>query len=85
MADAAIRTGYDPGDTTNVADNAVTYVVQAAGNTWVNHPYRELGSIASYEHAKWNPKGVESVNANKSLTSVSICVSIRTYPLSSVG
>ena len=33
MADAAIRTGYDPGDTTNVADNAVTYVVQATGNT----------------------------------------------------
>ena len=64
MADAAIRTGYDPGDTTNVADNGVLYVVQATGNTWVKAPYREQGSVASYEHAKLNPKGIESVNAS---------------------
>jgi len=56
--------GYDPDSTTLIADNAVSYVVQATGNTWMQAPYREQGSIASYEHAKINPKGIESVNAS---------------------
>ena len=56
--------GYDPDSTSNIADNAVTYVVHTAGNSWFLAPYREQGSIASYEHAKVNPKGIESVNAS---------------------
>jgi len=44
--------GYDPDSTTLIADNAVSYVVQTTGNTWMQAPYREQGSIASYEHAK---------------------------------
>ena len=62
--DGVDTTGYDPKTVVPIADNAVTYVVQAAGNSWFLAPYREQGSIASYEHAKVSPKGVESVNAS---------------------
>ena len=63
--------GFDPDSTTNVADNGVAYVVQATGNSWFLAPYREQGSIASYEHAKVSPKGVESVNASPPNTGTS--------------
>jgi len=63
--------GYDPDSTTLIADNAITYVVQAAGNSWFLAPYRMQGSIASYEHAKVSPKGVESVNASPPNTGAS--------------
>ena len=56
--------GYDPDSTTNIADNAVQYTVQATGNSWFLAPYREQGSIADYEHAELNLKGVERVNAS---------------------
>ena len=62
--DGVDTTGYDPKAAVPIADDAVLYVVQAAGNTWVRAPYREQGSVASYEHAKLNPKGIESVNAS---------------------
>jgi hypothetical protein len=59
-----IRTHYAPQETEHVADNGVTYVVQSSGNSWFLAPYREQGSVASYEHAKVAPKGTESVNAS---------------------
>jgi hypothetical protein len=56
--------GYDPDSTTNIANNGVQYTVQATGNSWFLAPYREQGSVADYEHAKLNPKGVELLNAS---------------------
>ena len=69
--DGVDTTGYDPKAAVPIADDAVLYVVQATGNTWVQAPYREQGSVASYEHAKLNPKGVESVNASPPNTGTS--------------
>ena len=63
--------GYDPDSTTNVADDGVVYYIQAAGNTWVRAPYRDRGSVASYEHAKLNPKGINGVNASPPNTGTS--------------
>ena len=56
--------GYDPDSTTNIANDGVQYTVQTTGNSWFLAPYREQGSIADYEHAELNPKGVERVNAS---------------------
>lgn len=63
--------GYSPVSTTNVADDGVVYYVQTSGNTWVRAPYRDQGSIASYEHAELNPKGIEGVNASPPNTGTS--------------
>ena len=63
--------GYSPVSATNIADDDVLYYVQASGNTWVQAPYRDRGSIANYEHDELNPKGVEALNASPPNTGTS--------------